>query len=120
MLHRWGTPDARTGVAPSPPATSPVADPAPDDISLPAEFRQSLHRELDTRLQALGSACAAGDEPGIQDQLHQLKGVVDFFELEEFHAAFRALRTAIQTRHAPTIKAAIDTLQKQLAAKAFD
>ncbi|MGB5474463.1 MAG: ATP-binding protein [Gammaproteobacteria bacterium] len=119
MLHRWGTPGARASVAQSPPATSPVADPAPDDISLPLEFNQRLHRELDSRLQALCSACATGDEPGVQDQLHQLKGVVDFFELDEFRAAFKTLHTAIQSRHVPTIEAAIDTLQKQLAEKPF-
>ncbi|MGD2113361.1 MAG: ATP-binding protein, partial [Gammaproteobacteria bacterium] len=118
MLQKWARPGAQAAPARNanvPAPAVPAADTAPDGFSLPPEFRQRLQQELDVRLQALRLACSTGDDPAMQDELHQLKGIVDYFQLEDFHFAFRTLQTALLSRHAPTIEAAIDALQRLLA-----
>jgi len=123
MLQRWRHPGARARPGPDTAGTTRDAD-APETaqacICLTPEFRQRLREELDTGLQALRKAYATGDQTALQEQLHQLKGVVDYFKLDEFSTAFRTLHTAILSRHTATVNTAIDRLEVLLAGKTFD
>ncbi|MEZ5541993.1 MAG: ATP-binding protein [Pseudomonadota bacterium] len=117
MLDTWGRPGARAaasaGTATLSAGMAQAATAA--GSGLPPEFHQRLHRELVARLQALRLAHAAGDEAAIRDHVHQLKGIVDFFQLVDFHEAFRLLQTALQSRQAAAAETAIDRLQAVLA-----
>lgn len=86
----------------------------------PREFQERLHAELANRLQALQAAWSARDESAMRDQMHQLKGMVDYFSLDTFSQAFRSLQTAIQSQHAVTIETAMHTLQRLLDANEPD
>ena len=117
MLHRWVHPGTPSMVAHSPEARSGAHDPdtAHGDLSLPPDLHKRLHQELGLLLQALRNAFASGDQPAVQDQLHQLKGIVDYYELDEFSASFRTLHTAILARHKAAVEAALDSLEALLA-----
>jgi two-component system sensor histidine kinase BarA len=108
MLHRWGL------------RRTPAADPASDGIGLTPELHQRLRRELENRLRELRQAYADCDEPAVQDHLHQLKGIVEYFELDEVGASFKTLHAAILSRHASTVESAIDRLESLLAQQAPD
>jgi len=108
MLHRWGH------------GGSPLADPASDRTGFTPELHRRLRRELESRLRELRQAYAACDEPAVQDHLHQLKGIVEYFGLDEVGTSFKTLHTAIQSRHAATVESAIDRLESLLAQQAPD
>jgi len=74
-----------------------------------------LRLELGLLLQALRESYASGDQPAVQDQLHQLKGIVDYYELDEFSASFRNLHTAMLARDPAAATSAIDSLEALLA-----
>jgi two-component system sensor histidine kinase BarA len=116
-LARWGRPGG-DGTRHEPSSSGAMAPDRAETqhgpVSFPPEFRERLHRELVTRLQALQAAWSAQDDAAVDDQMHQLKGMVDYFSLDAFSQAFRSLQAAMQSRHASGIKAAMDALQTLL------
>lgn len=118
ILARWGQPGGGSGhglTAPATPAAGATVT-ADAPVSFPPEFQERLHRELASRLEALQAAWSAQDAAAVRDQMHQLKGMVDYFSLDTFSQAFRSLQAAIQSRHAPDIEAALHELRGLLAA----
>lgn len=117
MLQQWGKPGARSRAADARQTaeTAPAAGSPSTGISFPPEFHLRLHRELETRLRALRQAIEAGDETGVRDEMHQLKGVVDYFALDAFHTSFHTLQAALRQGRTAEVEAAIDTLQRLLA-----
>lgn len=117
MLDRWGGPGARALSAQAVSAPSPASDSGktPDDAGLPPGFDLRLYQELRTRLRALREACAAGDEAAAGEQLHQLKGIVEYFKPVRFHTLYRELNAAILSGDAVTREAVFDRIEDLLA-----
>jgi len=109
MLQRWRRPGARARI--------PEADTgrAPGDRKLPPGFHRRLNQELRSRLQALRKACDCGDEAATADELHQLKGVVDYFKPAAFHTLFSDLQAAIHSGDAAAMGPVFDRIESLLA-----
>ena len=82
---------------------------------LPPEFIDKLRLELATRLGVLGNSVASGVQADIDEQLHQLKGIVEFFNLAEFQTAFIQLKQAIESSQSAVILEKIEDMKTILS-----
>lgn len=85
---------------------------------LPTAMEQRLNTELAAQLAGLRAACQASDPAGIQDHLHQLKGMTDYFQLAEFRTGCDSLHQAAAAGDQAAMIAALDRLDAILAGSA--
>lgn len=107
MLQKWKHPETARQ------QHGPYGAAATSD-TLPAELRSRLWAELRAQLQALRTACRAGDRPAMRDHAHQLQGMADYFRVAAFRAGFDSLRQALAEGSQPDILAAADDLEALL------
>ena len=72
----------------------------PGKTGVPAELLPKLQQEVTAQLEALRNDCTAGNQPGIQDHMHQLKGLIEYFHMTALDSDFQQLQQAI-TNGAP-------------------
>jgi two-component system sensor histidine kinase BarA len=82
--------------------------------TIPAELLPGLHAELTSQLGKLRDACATDKQQEIQDHLHQLKGMVEYFNLNELQSEFLQLREAIAAGSRNEIIIRLDALAATL------
>ncbi|MDX1697786.1 MAG: response regulator, partial [Thiohalobacterales bacterium] len=83
--------------------------------SLPAGMEVQLHEDLVMQLSKLRSACMADDAAAIEDHLHQLKGIADYFQLAEFRAGCDSLYQAAAANDRQAMIRGLDRLNALLA-----
>jgi two-component system sensor histidine kinase BarA len=108
ILHTWAVP----GLDGKDAAHRLVTDAV---NSLPTVMQQRLHAELAAQLASLRAACQASDHAEIQNHMHQLKGLTDYFQLAEFRAGYDSLHQAAADGDQLTIIATLDKLDAILA-----
>ena len=110
ILHKWKNPaTARSTRHTATASTEPAAT-----ATVPAELQPGLRAELHSQLQALRSVCESGNQSGIQNHMHQLKGLADYFNLAAFRTGFEGLQRAVATGSKTDILAATDKLESLL------
>ena len=116
MLRRWRTLAAARPVENNlPAATGPVIRNDCPKAAIPAELLPRLREELASQLHALRTACQTSSTQDIQDHLHQLKGIVEYFRLDEFQSDFIQLSKAIAAGSRDEIAVRLDALEATLA-----
>lgn len=99
--------------------THTVTDTDNAKTTIPVELLHSLHQEIATQLDSLRAACTTDNQHGLQDHLHQLKGIVEYFNITELKADFLQLQETIKTGAHEEILARLDALAETLA-KSFE
>jgi two-component system sensor histidine kinase BarA len=106
MLRKWHNLTSARTTGDSSPATKEA---------VPADMLPGLHAELALQLDCLRAACSSGSQQDIQDHLHQLKGIVEYFNLAEFQSDFIQLREVIGSGCRDEIIIRLDALEAILA-----
>jgi len=116
MLRKWhNLTAARTIENSSPTTAGPVTRTDGRKATIPAELLPRLHEELALQLGALRDACNTNKQQEIQDHLHQLKGIVEYFNLDKFQSDFKQLREVIASGSCDEISVRLDALEATLA-----
>ena len=116
MLRKWHNLTAAHTIENSSPTTEgPVTRTDGRKATIPAELLPRLHEELALQLGALRDACNTNKQQEIQDHLHQLKGMVEYFNLDKFQSDFKQLREVIASGSCDEISVRLDALEATLA-----
>ena len=116
MLRKWHNLSSAHSVNNSSLATgSTVTREHSKKAIIPAELRSKLHHEVTSQLDSLRDACTSDNQQGIQDHLHQLKGLVEYFNLDELKSDYLQLQQAITTGAREEIIARLEATATTLA-----
>ena len=91
VLQRWSRPDGANARAPA--ATGETGAPQTG----PHGLDEQLHGELGNLIGEVRSAAQEDMTRDLHEHMHQLKGIVDYFRLDEFRQGFRQLQRAVES-----------------------
>lgn len=110
ILQQWAAPVARGSGA--------VESSAPMTAStIPDGMEQELYAELRAQLAGLRAACMADDQAAVRDHLHQLKGISDYFQLEDFRSGCETLYRAAAGNDLEAMISSLDRLDALLTSQ---
>lgn len=116
MLRKWHKPSSTYGVNNNSLATgSTVTQEQSKKAFIPAELRSKLHHEVTSQLDCLRDACTSDNQQGIQDHLHQLKGLAEYFNLGDLKSDYLQLQQAITSGTREEIIARLEAIATTLA-----
>ncbi len=92
--------------------TSPLTDSGKEDIQetldkSPPDFHERLVSALRTELDAIRNAVQKRLPEDMREHMHQLKGIVEYFRLDEFSDCFNALQQSVSAGEDATIVASL-------------
>jgi CheY-like chemotaxis protein/two-component sensor histidine kinase len=83
--------------------------------SIPPDFHERLVNAMRTQLDGIRGAMQKHLPEDAREHMHQLKGIVDYFQLDDFRSSFDALQKAVSAgEDEPGVAALIDELEELL------
>ncbi|MDH5514268.1 MAG: ATP-binding protein [Gammaproteobacteria bacterium] len=115
ILQKWS--GRQAGDNPATGKTSPLTDSGKEDIretldKIPPDFHERLVSALRTEIDAIRSAVQKRLPEDTRKHMHQLKGIVEYFRLDEFSDCFNALQQAVSAgEDEATLASLLDELE---------
>jgi two-component system sensor histidine kinase BarA len=127
VLQKWS--GRQAGDNPATGNTSLLVNSNSEDIrktldGTPPDFHDRLVNALRTELDAIRTAAQKRLPKATREHVHQLKGIVDYFRLDEFRSSFNALQQAVSAGEDETVLAPLldelESLIRKTAGAATD